>query len=166
MRIFLAIRMFFYTLANYQKVEEFISPSTAKKPKEPVHEKVENDSHLQLLQQMQESGRLIDFLQEDISAYSDAQIGAVVRQVHSGCLSAIEELVTVRVVREEPEGTRIQVPKGYDPLELKIVGNIKGEPPFEGTLVHRGWRAHKKTLPGKRAAGKRDIIVPAEIEVK
>src|ERR1051325_6760475 len=38
----------------------------------------------QVLAVLQRDGRLIDFLMEDIAPYSDAQIGAAVRNVHAG----------------------------------------------------------------------------------
>ncbi|MCD4755860.1 MAG: DUF2760 domain-containing protein, partial [Deltaproteobacteria bacterium] len=43
---------------------------------------------VQTLGLLQREGRLIDFLQEDIEPYDDAQIGAAVREVHRGCRAA------------------------------------------------------------------------------
>ncbi|MEN9437490.1 MAG: hypothetical protein RIR09_2145, partial [Pseudomonadota bacterium] len=43
------------------------------------------DAALQLLGLLQREARLIDFTQEDIRAYSDADIGAAARVVHAGC---------------------------------------------------------------------------------
>ena len=40
---------------------------------------------VQILAALQREGRLIDFLEEDLSAYEDAQIGAAVRNIHQGC---------------------------------------------------------------------------------
>jgi hypothetical protein len=34
---------------------------------------------------LQERGRLVDFLMEDITSYDDAQVGAAARVVHQGC---------------------------------------------------------------------------------
>jgi hypothetical protein len=43
---------------------------------------------------------------------------------------------------------------------------VKGEPPFTGTLVHRGWKVQKRSLPKKTAGQATEVICPAEIEIK
>lgn len=123
-------------------------------------------SHLRLLSHLQQSSRLIDFLKEDIDAFSDLQVGAAVRKIHRDCREVLEELVTIRPLRDEQEGTTIQILKGYDPDEIKLVGKIKGEPPFTGVLMHRGWKAQKRSLPKKITEHASEIICPAEIEIK
>src|SRR5262249_27976756 len=47
------------------------------------------DRAVQLLALLQRDGRLVDFLREDVGAYSDAQIGAAVREVHANCRRTI-----------------------------------------------------------------------------
>src|SRR5262249_34890384 len=44
-----------------------------------------SDGAVEVLALLQREGRLIDFLQEPIDAYGDAQIGAAVRDIHRGC---------------------------------------------------------------------------------
>lgn len=122
-------------------------------------------SHLHLLSLMQRSGRLIDFLKEDISSFSDAQIGAAARLVHKECAALLEELVAVRPILQEQEGSRVQVPANYDADSIKVVGNIQGNPPFQGTLLHAGWRAHKRSLPRVLGEQKSEILSPAEVEI-
>jgi hypothetical protein len=122
--------------------------------------------HLRLLTYLQQSGRLVDFLKEDITSFSDAQIGSAARKIHQDCAQILEDIVTIRPLRQENEGSVIQVPKGYDPAEIKVVGQVKGEPPFSGVLVHRGWKAHKRSLPKKTIDVGIDIICPAEIEIR
>ena len=48
-------------------------------------------SHLRLLALLQQTGRLIDFFKEDIHDFTDAQIGAAVRQIHQDCSKSLEE---------------------------------------------------------------------------
>lgn len=163
MGLALAFKAFIKALKEPKNTEAFLS---GKAPKLPKKEKKEDPSHLQLLSLLQQSSRLVDFLQEDIAEYSDAQIGAAVRQVHADSAKTLEELVTIRPVMEEPEGARIHVPKGYDPAKIKIVGSVKGEGPYEGVLVHKGWRAHKKSLPKKLQELQTQVICAAEVEVK
>ena len=40
---------------------------------------------------LQERGRLVDFLMEDITTYDNAQVGAAARVVHEGCKAALRE---------------------------------------------------------------------------
>src|SRR6188472_3835490 len=47
------------------------------------------DGALQLLALLQREGRLVDFLQQDIASYSDADIGTAARVVHEGCRRAL-----------------------------------------------------------------------------
>ena len=123
-------------------------------------------SHLMLLQSLQDSARFIDFLKEDIQFFTDAQVGAAARKIHQDCASLIEELITLRPVKDESEGTVIQIMKGYDPSEIKVVGMVKGEPPYTGVLVHRGWKACKRSLPKRTSQQNLAIICPAEVEIK
>jgi hypothetical protein len=43
------------------------------------------DRAVQMLALLQREGRLVDFVLENLTTYSDAQIGASVRDVHAGC---------------------------------------------------------------------------------
>ena len=123
-------------------------------------------SHIRLLSMLQQSGRLIDFLKEDIAGLTDAQVGAAVRTIHADCSKHLEEVVTIRPLMEEQEGAKIKVLPGYDPSKMKVTGKVKGEPPFEGILIHKGWKAHKQSLPKKTGLTSQDIIYPAEVEVR
>ncbi|KAA6185637.1 DUF2760 domain-containing protein [Thiohalocapsa marina] len=134
-------------------------------PPAAVLQKGPPDSALVLLGLLQNEGRFVDFLQEDITCYSDQEIGAAARVVHQGCQRVLRENLTIAPVRDEAEGTRITLPKGFDPAAIRPTGNVVGEPPFSGSLVHRGWRAAEVRLP--RVASSRDvrILAPAEVEL-
>jgi hypothetical protein len=125
-----------------------------------------DQSHLRLLNYLQQTSRLVDFIKEDIAGFNDAQVGAAVRKIHQDCAQALEELVTIRPLKDEQEGTTVQVPKGYNPAEIKVVGKVKGEPPFTGVLVHRGLKAQKRSLPKKTGEQTPEVICPAEVEIK
>jgi hypothetical protein len=116
----------------------------------------------------QERGRFIDFLMEDITAYSDAQVGAAARVVHDGCGAALAEHFRIRPIREESEGARVDVPAGYAADEYRLIGRISGEAPFSGTLVHRGWKTEWVKLPRvlKIDGDRLPTIAPAEVELK
>ena len=111
-----------------------------REPERPVLIDTIPDSALQLLGLMQQEGRLVDFLEEDVTEYSDAEIGAAVRVVHEGCRKALHEHITLEPIRQETEGARITLQPGFDASAIRPTGNLVGEPPFTGTLAHRGWR--------------------------
>lgn len=121
---------------------------------------------LNLLSLLQREGRLIDFLREDITPYSDAQIGAAVRDVHRDTRGALERCFALAPLRSEPEGTPVDVPAEFDATAFRLTGNVAGPGPYKGTLRHAGWKAQKVELPeytGPDPASK--IIAPAEIEL-
>ncbi len=123
------------------------------------------DSALVLLGLLQKEGRLVDFLHEEITAYSDQEIGAAARVVHDGCQRVLKDYLSIEPVRHETEGSRITLLAGFDAAAVRPVGNVVGEPPFTGALIHRGWRADSVNLP--KVVGDRDvsILAPAEVEL-
>ncbi|MBK1643791.1 hypothetical protein CKO25_03775 [Thiocapsa imhoffii] len=123
------------------------------------------DSALLLLGLLQREGRLMDFLQEDIQSYRDQEIGAAARVVHRGCREVINTHLSLVPVREEPEGSRVTLAPGFDSAANRPTGNVVGDPPFHGTLVHRGWRVEKMTLPQTSSGHDLRIIAAAEIEL-
>jgi hypothetical protein len=123
------------------------------------------DAALQLLSLLQREARLIDFANENITVYSDADIGAAARVVHEGCARVLREHFTIEPVRGELEGARVTLQEGFDAASVRLTGNVVGKAPFTGTLSHRGWRASTVSLP--QLADKHDarIIAPAEVEL-
>jgi hypothetical protein len=121
---------------------------------------------VQMLAALQREGRLIDFLQEDLTPYEDGQIGAAVRPIHTGCKEALKEHMEIRPVFDEKEGTRVTVPPGFDPGAVRLSGNVAGNPPFRGILRHRGWRVERIRLPQSADQKNNRILAPAEVEVE
>ena len=121
---------------------------------------------LQMLAILQREGRLIDFLQEDLSLYEDDQIGAAVRSVHAGCKQGLEAHVKLEPVVTDDEGSTITIPAGFDAHAIRLTGNVAGNPPFKGVVRHRGWRAAKVDLPQLTGnAGAQAVVAAAEVEV-
>ncbi|MEM9462440.1 MAG: DUF2760 domain-containing protein [Myxococcota bacterium] len=120
---------------------------------------------LQLLAILQREGRFVDFLQEDVSSFSDADIGAAARVVHEGCTRGLGDLVKVVAIRQEAEGNAVELPAGYDAKAIRVTGNVTGEPPFKGTLAHHGWRVEKIRLPELSEGHDPMVIAPAEVEL-
>lgn len=123
-------------------------------------------SAIQMLSILQRKGRLIDFLQEDLSAFDDAQIGAAVRNIHDGTRKALAEHVELAPVYDQPEGSQVTVEPGFDAYAVRLSGNVAGDPPFTGALRHRGWQVKRITLPeqAKDQVGSK-IVAAAEVEV-
>ena len=141
-----------------------VAPPSAPAPA-PVLRVPTAESALQLLSLFQREARLIDFTQENLAAYSDADIGAAARVVHEGCARVLREHFTIEPVRSEAEGSRLTLEEGFDAASVRLTGNVVGQAPFKGTLSHRGWRATKVELP--QLAEKHDarVLAPAEVEL-
>jgi hypothetical protein len=123
------------------------------------------DAALQLLSLLQREARLIDFANENITVYSDADIGAAARVVHEGCARVLREHFTIEPVRSELEGARVTLPEGFDAASVRLTGNVVGKAPFTGTLSHRGWRAARVSLPQLGDKHDASILAPAEVEL-
>ncbi|MDN3698281.1 DUF2760 domain-containing protein [Vibrio cortegadensis] len=123
------------------------------------------DSALQLLSIMQQEARLIDFLNEDLTSFTDEEVGAAARVIHSGGQKVLKEYVELSHIRTEDEETRITVAEGFNPQEVRLTGNVTGNAPFNGTLVHKGWKADAINLPKLSANYDVSIIAPAEVEL-
>lgn len=122
------------------------------------------DTALQLLSLLQKEARLIDFTQENLGSYSDADIGGAARVVHEGCAKVLREHFTITPVRPEAEGSRIALPVGFDASAIRLTGNVVGQAPFKGSLSHRGWRATETRLP--KLTSSHDVTVLAQAEVE
>ena len=156
----------------WQSREKAPPPSPPPNPPTPPQERPQarraDAEIVYFLAMLQEKGRLVDFLMDDINAYSDAQVGAAARVVHAGCKGVLEEHFSINPVRTEQEGSRVQVPAGYSADEYRLVGKISGSAPFSGVLVHRGWKTDMVNLPQllRGPADPLPAIAPAEVEVK
>ena len=137
-----------------------VAPMAPATPKE-----ADTTAALQLLSLLQREARLVDFVQEDIAAYSDAEIGAAARVVHEGCRKVLREHVSLAPVRAESEGSRLTLAAGFDAAAVRLTGNVVGQAPFTGTLAHRGWRATEVRLPQLAEGHDARIVAQAEVEL-
>ena len=134
-------------------------------PKPVVLKEPTPDAAAQLLGILQREGRFIDFLEEDMSSFSDAEIGAAARVVHDGCKKALHEHFDLAPIRTEEEGSKITVEDGFDAAAIRLTGNVVGKAPFEGALQHKGWRVTKIKLPKLTEEHDAKVVAPAEIEL-
>lgn len=123
------------------------------------------ESALQLLGLFQQEARFLDFINEDIRQHGDAEIGAAVRVVHEGCRRVLRQHVELHPVLEEAEGSSLTLPSGFNPAEIRLSGNLVGQPPFRGVVRHRGWKATKVQLPLLAEGHDAAILAAAEVEL-
>ena len=131
----------------------------------PALKEATPDAALQLLGLLQQEARFIDFIEEDIAAFSDSDIGAAARIVHEGCSKVLHNHFDFAPVRKDQENSRITIKPGFDPAEIRLTGNIVGKAPFSGTLVHRGWQVTSIRLPKIADEHNVNIIASAEVEL-
>ena len=117
---------------------------------------------------LQDKGRFVDFLMDDVSTYGDAEVGAAARVVHEGCRTVLREHFDIAPIRTESEGTKVTVPENYRADEYRLVGKISGKAPFAGQLVHRGWKTEKVKLSRvlRSDEDRLPTIAPAEVELR
>jgi hypothetical protein len=169
-RISAAFRSFFSILFSGVLPEDIASHFGYAKPaKAPEVPKISaSDGALQILHILQRDSRWIDFLMEDISAYSDDQIGSAVRSIHNDCKASLARHITLVPVIDGVEGTyqKLDASKAPDPNRVKLIGNVPANGKVAGgTLRHRGWMTSSVNLPplGKQDAS---VLAPAEVEVE
>lgn len=180
MRIFQAISAFFKVLFDREfaaRVQQLASakelPTAAKteaapkavpapaKPKPPVR----NDA-ITLLATLQREARFVDIVMEPLGDYSDAQVGAATRDVLRDCGKTLERLFAIQPVIDAEEGASHETPAAVDAGRYRLTGNVAGEPPYRGQLVHHGWQATRCELPTWSGIAEAALIVaPVELEI-
>ncbi|MDG1896255.1 MAG: DUF2760 domain-containing protein [Fuerstiella sp.] len=135
-------------------------PVAAKPEPAPV---VRNDA-VTLLASLQREARLVDFLMEPIDEYSDAQIGAAVRDIHRDSRTVLDRLFAISPVVDQSEGSAVEISDGVAGGRLRMIGETESGR-TSGTLAHHGWQAGRCELPtwngSTQAVG---VIAPAEID--
>jgi len=178
-RLSIAFRCFFSLLFQgkipedvLQKLEETKAHDSpfATRAKTPAAQKVKPsteslDRAVQVLALLQRDGRLVDFLEEDVSSYPDGQLGAAVRSIHSSCRQVLERYIKLEPILSSEEDQPVTIPVGFDPEAIRLVGTVTGEPPIRGLLRHRGWRVTEVTLPSLPQGSGKEIVAPAEVEI-
>ena len=146
------------------KVVALEAPVAVAEPTELPPEKT-HAAGLAVLGLLQREGRLVDFLQEDVAAFSDAEIGAAARVVHSGSRKVLNQYLTLEPALQDSEGAAVTVPAGFNPERIRLTGNVTGQPPFRGSLKHHGWVATSVRFPALSESLDARVIAPAEVEL-
>lgn len=146
------------------------APSTAAKATKADRDALMKDGALGLMAILQEEGRLVDFLREDISGFSDADIGAAARAVHRGCKRVVDSYVTLEPIIPGEEDAQITLPAGFSPQEIRT-SSSKPAPSASttsgtsGILRHHGWRATNVKFPQWADGIDRTVIAPAQVDL-
>jgi hypothetical protein len=136
-------------------------PKPSKLPSKPA-----GSEAITLLATLQREARLIDFIKEPLDSYSDAQIGAAVRDVHRDCGKVLDRLFAIRPLVQQEEGSPVEVAAGFDAGRYRLIGNVVGDPPFHGRLVHHGWEAAEIQLPAwSGTQNSARVVAPIEVEL-
>jgi hypothetical protein len=183
-RILLAFRVFFAVLFSGETavrvraaltgpvpMSQMETPVSAPVPKPEERSRPEprrpvQSEAISLLATLQREARLVDFLMEDLTAYTDDQVGAAVRAIQQDAGKVLNRLFAPQPVITDEEGAAVEVPRGFDAARYRLTGKVTGEAPFRGALRHHGWEASRCDLPqftGTESAAK--TIAPAEIEI-
>lgn len=139
-----------------------IPPPVAAAPLSPERE---HASALALLSMLQREGRFVDFVQENVAAFPDADVGAAARIVHEGCRKVVHQYLTLQPVLPQGEGDAVTVPDGFDAQRIRLTGNVAGQPPYGGTLRHHGWVTTEVKFPSVSPAMEPRVLAPAEVEL-
>lgn len=152
-------------LGKATEAAAFPEPLSARTPApkpEPAGASAEEGA-LQLLALLQREGRFVDFVEQEITAFSDRDVGAAARLVHEGCRKALHAHARVVSVRSETEGARLSLEQPS--ADVKLVGNVAGSAPFRGVLRHRGWKVDELRLPKLLGTHDPKVVAQAELEL-
>lgn len=156
-------------LEQLEKAFDDVSKRLEASEKERTAHKADdsNAKIVELLGLLQKKGRFIDFLKDDITQYPDPQVGAAARIVHQGCASVLDEYFDIKPIMDKSEGSHISLGEEYDSKSFRIIGKIKEQAPYEGTLMHHGWLTSRVELPEltESNANTKGVIAPAEVEL-
>jgi hypothetical protein len=139
------------------KVRPLLAPPEPEKPSKPSGEP------LRLLAVLQRDSRFLDFFMDDLGAAADDQVLAFIKKMHPECQAAIKEHLVLESVLAKDEGEMVEVPPGFDPSAIRLLGNVTGQPPFRGTLQHRGWRVKEIKLAPPPSGQDEFVVQPAEV---
>ena len=181
-RVVIAFRAFFAALFNGAtalRVRQALNNPGLLAPESPIAilKPVDVASHalrkpvqseaITLLATLQREARFVDFVKENLSGYSDEQVGVAVREIQRDSAAVLDRFFAIRPILNDDEGAAIAVPSGFDATRYRLIGKVTGNAPFHGTLRHHGWEVTQCELPeftGNDAGTK--TIAPAEVEIQ
>lgn len=152
---------------------ELIEPEKVEQPAAATTTTVEQSCDaavVQFVARLQEKGRLLDFIMDDITAYDNESVGAAARIVHQGCCEVMHDSFTIEPVFKGDEMASISLADNYDSHSYRLIGKVPESAPFEGQVLHRGWKTTRVNLPQvinteDHIDVARSIMAPADVEI-
>jgi hypothetical protein len=145
-----------------ERVHALLHPPPPEPPKPPKP----NPEPLRILALLQRDGRFIDFLMtENIQAADDGQIAAALKDLQPKWMATLTKHLDLAPVMPQPENSQVEVPAGFDPSAIRVIGNVTGQPPFRGTLIHAGWRVNAIRVAPPPEGQDEFVLQPAEVEL-
>ena len=86
--------------------------------------------------------------------------------MHQKASAALKKHVALEPIRGEEEDAVVTIPTGFDPSAVRLIGEVTGQPPFTGRLIHPGWKVTKLDVPKLPEGADGMILAPAEVELK
>jgi len=180
-RVSLAFRSFFSLLSSGKLPEDIVvelglirrisvpqTPGSA--PKAEAEPAKPADGAVQFLGLLQQESRLVDFFMEDITPYSDEQVGQAMRNIHTQCKTVLERVMKLAPVIDGVEDTPTSLAAaGLSSKHkgVKLIGKVPPDGKVDsGILRHKGWKVERVTLPSLKAGEAVTIVAPAEVEVE
>ncbi|MFT4901604.1 MAG: hypothetical protein ACI81V_000878 [Lentimonas sp.] len=158
------------TVEPAEAVEEKTAPQPAHPKIDAVTEQSGEVQVAQLLSLLQEKGRFLDFVMDDIKSYPDTQIAAAARFVHQGCQAVMQHNFKIEPVASVSENSALTLDADYPRSDYRLSGKIGTKAPLSGTLKHKGWKTSAINLPkvmGSKAQAKGShLLAAAEVEVR
>jgi len=180
MSLGIAFRAFFAALGNRKVAEQIrsILEPSAQPPALPAATKTvvvdstkaivsapkppSRSDAVALLATLQREARLIDLIKENLSAYSDAQVGAAARPCLVQCAATLDRIMGLKPIETTSDGQTITVPESATAARYSWIGEGEGA---TGKLIHHGWEASRVELPSWTGeAGDATVIAPAQVK--
>jgi len=142
------------------------SQATSDPVEEPQEPAADRNDAIALLAALQRDSRLLDIVSEPLDAYSDEQVGAAARSVLTDVGKVLQRMFGVQPLTDADEGSELATPASVDPNRYRLLGNVRGEAPFQGSVVHQGWQATRCEIPtwsGNQESA--NVIAPIELEI-
>jgi hypothetical protein len=132
----------------------------------PVPAPATRSEAVTLLAALQRDARFVDFIQEPIDGYSDAQVGAAVRDVHRGCCDVLNRMFGLQPVTDQPEDSSIEVTDSSS-AQWRLTGNVgQSSGPVTGKLMHSGWKTSKCQVPDWNGSdADATVVASAEVQI-
>ena len=148
-----------------QEAEPKLLPKAEPKPtapSKPVVTKPVRSDAITLLSALQREARFVDLIQEDLTKFADAQVGAAARPCLQQCASTLARFFDLAPVSDVGEGSQLDVGEDGSPERYQWIGEGSGN---QGQLVHHGWHATRLDLPewtGQDADAR--VVAPAQVK--